>query len=1029
MGAKYSIYKTIIALPAVASMLVTTSACTDDFGYRNLEGKRIEFKLTAPDAWHDGMSVDENSPSTRCTSVRALSGGDTKLYLHAMVADNPAVERVSLTRGTPVKNEDDFKKTYSSFSLSGICYTGAYPDDESNNNWTTEYAHNLIYSISNDGTCLPTNEGRPLIWPSKGSVRFFAFAPTLKDFGDRDTGGELEMSEPSHHGSPTLTYTVPTDVKKQIDLMTARTNVTAAVTPGNVELPFRHALTAVRIKCGKDMLAGKISEVKISGVYGSGTQVIGSETWEPDGSPASYTISFSEGEEIDLPADNNSDDKIHAGQGTVIVGTDTDGLTFMLLPQKLPEGASITIKFTDYATSAERTLTGSIAGQTWQPGKIVTYTLSQSSIHIQATLDFNKNPDKDIIPYSGVWYDVEYTAKARITQEGIDPEEIEIPADKVLSFRYAEADENGQVDDPKKWQSCTIDKDMPGYLKISAQSEYNKMTTNFGPDIGSPESRFSLSDEYGASANCYLVDRAGYYSLKLVYGNGSTAAGKTNGLTFYPCHDDVNPAAGNISDGYDAVLVWQDAPDLIDPKSVDLDDKKENLIFNIRKPTLAQGNAVVAVRNSSKQIIWSWHIWVTPYKKDFYSKTSSDFYNSKTDNGPAEGYYFAQYNLGWCDPHGHNDARKLNLQAIVDMSAYGGAKETPVDIGTFTQQEFKGSNVGDNTYYQWGRKDPMLGGIYNANTPKYTYQKYNKNYPNDKSKWTNDKAEFTMENKQVFNQYYNEEEKCDYSFCKNTGDAIDTDLSEVPSKGVTIGYSIQHPYMFVTNSRYDEINHCGFDYRNHWHVPYKDKKVKYLEPTTHIMYNAWNANPDVNDAGLAYGTTGADARNALKVIKSVYDPCPPGFVVPPIDAFRGIAKLSVTVANTDYKGIGQTTYNSGEHVWTMTYNGQSIKFPQTGVRDYALRTNEWESVKLISGTGTTDINITEFYKTSYPAFDCLTFLSSATIIDKGALNAYQVLLFAIDKRTEPDAKYPNMKSCFGPSSNSYGLPVRPIKEY
>lgn len=113
----------------------------------------------------------------------------------------------------------------------------------------------------------------------------------------------------------------------------------------------------------------------------------------------------------------------------------------------------------------------------------------------------------------------------------------------------------------------------------------------------------------------------------------------------------------------------------------------------------------------------------------------------------------------------------------------------------------------------------------------------------------------------------------------------------------------------------------------------------------------------------------------------------------------------------------------------MTYNGQSIKFPQTGVRDYALRTNEWESVKLISGTGTTDINITEFYKTSYPAFDCLTFLSSATIIDKGALNAYQVLLFAIDKRTEPDAKYPNMKSCFGPSSNSYGLPVRPIKEY
>lgn len=1009
---KSIIYSVFGSLAAVG-LLVSVTACKDDFDYRNNVGQPIAFTLSAPDAWHDGMSVNENAPTTRCTSVKALSGGETKLYLHTVVADNPAEEKGAVTRGIPV-TPDQFKKKYPTFSLSGICYTGEYPENESENKWTANFAYNLLCN-TDDGT--PENS---LLWPSNGNVRFFAFAPTTDDFDKQGTGGSLTLSEASHEGSPTLTYTVPADVTKQIDLMTAQANATGATT-SEVELKFSHALTAVQIKCGKDMLAGTITEVSISGVYGSGTQVIGSKTWDTThASTTTYTIEPN----VDLPSKEDSEDKYHAAEGTPITGTETDNLTFMLIPQTLPEDATITITFTDSATGTKRSLSGSIEGQTWEAGKIVTYTLSQSSIHITPKIEFSKkpataeNPTGDVMPYSGVWYDVTYKAQVEVTQENVKPKTIDIPA-KDVKFQYSIED--------GAWVDCGKDDKDPGLLTIAPQAAYSTMSIGFKDGVaGSEESPSDLSKEYGETANCYLVDQAGYYSLPLVYGNGNLQGGHDNGIKWYVNHNDEKINSSDIPDVSDAVLVWQDAPDLIDPESVGLDDKK-NLVFKIRKQTITQGNALLAVRDGSspKKILWSWHIWVTPYKEEFYS----DLYNSKTDNGPADGYYFAQYNLGWCDSHVHNASREFKLCAIVDMSAYGGDKKTSIDIGTFTQMEFKGSNAGDNTYYQWGRKDPMLGGIYSANTPTYKYKKYNKNYPNDMTKWTADVAEFTMENKQVFNQY--NKDGYDYSFCKNPGDAVDTTSPLIePSIGVTIGYSIQHPYMFVTNSRYVEVDKCDFDYRNHWHVPYRQKNVDYLDSQTHILYNAWNANPDVDNAGLAYdGKTATDQRNAWKVVKSMYDPCPPGFLVPPIDAFRGIANLKGTTQYPNYYGKGTTTYDSTKHSWTMVDNsGRSITFPKTGVRDYALRTNEWQSVELNTGSDP-DFNVTDFYKTSYPAFSCLTFVSSATIIDKGDVNAFQLLIFAIDKRGEPDSAHPKMSSCFGPSSNAYGLPVRPIKKY
>lgn len=1020
MGVKYSFSRYVIAVSVTAAMLVLPVACNDDFGYHNIEGQPIGFKLTAPAAWHDGMSVNDNAPDTRCTSVQALSGGDTKLYLHTVVADNPSEEKMAGTRGTPVTDIIAFRTAYQRFSLSGICYTGEYPTDEDNNPWTTEYAYNLYYSTSS-GT--PVDGGRQLLWPSNGKVRFFAFAPTVEDFQKKvGTDGSLKLSEATTPGSPTLTYTVPTDVKKQVDLMTVCHDARGATTSDvNVKLEFGHALTAVQIKCGDDMLAGKITKVTIDGVHGTGTQVIGSDKWTTS-ETTKYTIS----DEIPLSPGAGEDvkDEIHAPSGTPIVGTKTDNLTFMLLPQTVPDGATLTINFTDDATGEQRTLTGSIAGHEWKAGKIVTYSISPSSIHINAVVNFDNKKDGDVIPYSGVWYDATYTARVEIVQADVETKEIDIPADKVkIKYSFTNGDGEGY---------CTTD--ATGLLTIPAQYAYeNVMKKGFPSGEKNSGNLFSLSDEYSETANCYLVDQAGYYSLALVYGNGdvSLPENNTDGFKYFPKHDDINsiPNDGKITDVGDAVLVWQDSPDLIDPASVEI--KGNNLVFRIREKTLAQGNAVVAVRSNDvtdKKILWSWHIWVTPYKSTFYDTTK--FYNSETECGDSEKqkYKLAKYNLGWCDRHATTDEeRTFTLNAEIDMSAYGGSSKTPVPLGTFTQMEFKGSAAGDNTYYQWGRKDPMLGGIYNIDTPIYKYYK-----KGDDTKAA-DSNEFTMENKQVFNEYT--KDGYDYSFRKNKGDGVD--LTDYASNGVTIGYAIMHPYMFITNSRCNDGGDKptpAFNYRNHWHKPYNECPVNYLNAGTHIMFNAWNAG--AASPGYAYGDVFNDdgtfkagfskeeylKRNAM-VKKSVYDPCPPKFKVPPIDAFRGIAKARAS--NDGNYVVGTSTFSDTNREWTVTNNGGSITFPATGVRNYALRNNEWGTVMDLPSSITKE----DFYKTSMPAFKMLSFVSSATIVKKEDYNAYQLLILAFDFKERPKPSTSNIKmSCYTTSSNSYGLPVRPMHD-
>ena len=173
------------------------------------------------------------------------------------------------------------------------------------------------------------------------------------------------------------------------------------------------------------------------------------------------------------------------------------------------------------------------------------------------------------------------------------------------------------------------------------------------------------------TANCYMVHTAGVYKLPLVYGNaiknGATNAAAYTGVSgnnttaTFPRHDGSAITGPWIKDNGITVatpeLLWQDAEGLITNVGKDGD----YLTLTVGKDADTQeGNAVVAAKDGSGNIVWSWHIWVT--KQTFATLT--------TVATGSHDYQVTPVNLGW--------------------------------VGDAVSQ-------GTNTFYQWGRKDPFPG--------------------------------------------------------------------------------------------------------------------------------------------------------------------------------------------------------------------------------------------------------------------------------------------------------------------------------
>ena len=141
------------------------------------------------------------------------------------------------------------------------------------------------------------------------------------------------------------------------------------------------------------------------------------------------------------------------------------------------------------------------------------------------------------------------------------------------------------------------------------------------------------------TSNSYIVSQKGTYSFPTVKGNSSASVGSVESaeVLWESFGTDVTPEVGDLV----SAVMYDNG----------------NIYFKTAD-TFKEGNAVIAAKDASGKILWSWHIWLT--------------------DQPEEQVY---YN---------------NAGTMMDRNL-GATSATPGDVGAL------------GLLYQWGRKDPFLG--------------------------------------------------------------------------------------------------------------------------------------------------------------------------------------------------------------------------------------------------------------------------------------------------------------------------------
>ena len=309
-------------------------------------------------------SDDEGYTADRFV-LRSDDSADT-LCVRAIVSDGINMSgfegEQALTRGTPVGKDNFYDKFHvlAYWSKNGMSVDNQfYTDENATNNgsvWSTEQ----IY-----------------YWPGADhSFQFYAWAPT-----DIPTD---YLTTPSSPQNKLLAYTVPKAAADQKDIVVATTNEIQGDNNEAVPLTFKHICTAVRFAVGSQMQPGSIKSVALKGIPNTGTYDMAAGTW----SLGDATVDFSQTLNKETTGTEANGDAITSEQGT-----------FMMLPQRLPAGATVEVVFAN-ANNEKRTLTASIGNTEWTMGTTVTYKLS---ITPEYELEFSDIPTEvdahyDIIP-------------------------------------------------------------------------------------------------------------------------------------------------------------------------------------------------------------------------------------------------------------------------------------------------------------------------------------------------------------------------------------------------------------------------------------------------------------------------------------------------------------------------------------------------------------------------------------------------------------------------------------------------------
>lgn len=894
----------------------------DDFG---MPSQKATADIRFTTSLHDGGTTDTRGrsldfPDYEGVLPMSVSNSTDSMYLHSEVLDWTAsdTDMESMTRSNLVTSQNGM---YSQFNVSAYHYT----DD-----WTAskaKYKPNYFYftSASGDmGSGYSMDSQR--YWPNEGKMRFLAFAP----FSTWNTG-DFIMGNVDSISGPYVHIEANADVSQHRDLLVAyseEVECSGARAPQN--LNFKHALSCIQFVMASDMDTIRVKSIEIDNVKYRGDMRFADNMADKDASSsadASLNSSYYAWDgyrnfKLNLADSDNPNGKQVKG-GDVI--TD-DTHSFLMFPQALPDtsAAKVTItlsRLKNGSWGADESMFGYLNGKKWPAGKIVRYRLSNNSWwqELQVSTLPAFPPTGGDHYFSITSYDLASDGTRtpiKWTAQYEDPNNPGTFIDTKPTWFDFDTVNNGAIN--------------PASIKVTAQatSDYHPVDLEAALKNASPASYGTQSNPYnlstnttgtsaiGTTANCYIVDRPGWYILPLVYGNG-IVSGSDNKNAYDPGTDTANGAISGfvnnlgqtISSPYiltdcasqassvtssSAGIVWQDHANLIRNTSISVDKSafggKGGILFEVAAGDITQGNSVIGLKvpGSTDEMMWSWHIWVTPFFRDGLDPIITETIGITNYDGTPFDMLFTP--LGWRS----EDPLKVYppRSSKVKFTAVTSDGRTLSKILNVEQAPFVSFWHGSNTYYQWGRKDPFMPFVKSYNQTWYDADgNFRYQYPN----------------------------------------------AEKFGNGATaLQKRIQNPSVFHIT---DET---------------KDASGAVVPANLSVYTNLWNATFSLAPTVNKYDPT---AIEPIKIpshnnVKSVYDPCPPGFKVPPVHTFTGFTSTgnnigqitenpknwNGTLMEYTYECGGETGYEINTPSVYLFYTNPEktayIAFPLTGYRDW-----------------------------------------------------------------------------------------------
>lgn len=356
----------LIGLSLIA--LATLCACTDD---NHSDGKGNRLVTFSVNTKANGGWSDINGSRSVWMSPQAQQMGEPvemegklngkPVYLTSEVTEGFPTDTPTFTRGTQITDANGM----SSFGVTAFLGSQKYMDHVEIKKSADSWKPQTDYFWLN---------GKPL--------DFYAWYPYNPAEGSNGIPAGMTLNQEDFSS---ISYTVPTDVSKQEDLMFAVNKNASEPADGNAtSLDFKHSLAAVKFVVGDLPTGTKVTSVTLKGVKYKGDLAVTTDNkgeaqlaWS---NLANDTENFTQATDKEVK-ENDTDNAIT-----------NENQTFFMMPQTLPDDAMVEVVVEDEKGS-KVTLTGALQDATaavgaknkWEAGNTYTYRVNSSGVQAEVT--------------------------------------------------------------------------------------------------------------------------------------------------------------------------------------------------------------------------------------------------------------------------------------------------------------------------------------------------------------------------------------------------------------------------------------------------------------------------------------------------------------------------------------------------------------------------------------------------------------------------------------------------------------------